>query len=41
MLEVNIPENVKPFEAKADWKEDQFDNFVIKCSNKDEFEKGA
>ncbi|CAD8105416.1 unnamed protein product [Paramecium sonneborni] len=41
MLQVEIPDNLKPFEAKEDWKEDQFDNFVIKCSSKDEFEKGA
>ncbi|CAD8076387.1 unnamed protein product [Paramecium primaurelia] len=41
MLKIAIPENIKPFETKEDWKEDLFDNFVIKCSNKDEFEKGA
>ncbi|CAD8110312.1 unnamed protein product [Paramecium sonneborni] len=41
MLQVNIPDKFKPFQAKEDWKEDQFDNFVIKCSSKDEFEKGA
>ncbi|CAK91275.1 unnamed protein product (macronuclear) [Paramecium tetraurelia] len=41
MLQIAIPENIKPFEAKEEWKEDLFDNFVIKCSSKDEFEKGA
>ena len=41
MLKIAIPENIKPFETKEDWKEDLFDNFVIKCLKKDEFEKGA
>lgn len=29
------------FDAKDKWEEDKFDNFIIQCSKKDEFQKGA